>query len=453
MNWYYYDADGQKKGPVTAGQLKGLAEWGSITLETIIETEEGKTARAGKVKGLTFGVSAEGTATPEASPSAPPEASKSEVAKIGWMSSSNALKTAVQQGNPEAMFYLGYFSLYGHLHNGDQSEQSKQIAAHSFTQGAKFAAQGSVAGFCCAGLCSEYGLGVTKDDLTAVKSYEEAAKKGFAFAYLCLAHAYSAGGEFIEKDLKEAASYSGKAFKQLMRECKDEQEAIDLVVLQCNYSVNSGDLGSHFSIESSKCPKEFRKAFEACLEHINCYLEAASRIATLNQQYELEIQNLNSGAKDAAVAGIADAVGGRRWMFDLKGGLADAGISLVTNVVSGAIKGNQAKAALTSNYQNEFYALDTVRREIGERVKESANRVKKIATRYGVVFNCFDSIVEQMMPVQFVEQPLPGQTALVKAPSEGGQKSGCLVVLGFLGLLAAGSGFGCLMLLVSLWSI
>jgi len=52
--WFYYDNNGQKQGPITDGQLKGLAEAGQITPETIIETEEGKTAPARKVTGLTF---------------------------------------------------------------------------------------------------------------------------------------------------------------------------------------------------------------------------------------------------------------------------------------------------------------------------------------------------------------------------------------------------------------
>ena len=52
-NWYYYNESGEKI-EVTGGQLKGLAKTGMITPETIVETEDGKKARAGKVKGLTF---------------------------------------------------------------------------------------------------------------------------------------------------------------------------------------------------------------------------------------------------------------------------------------------------------------------------------------------------------------------------------------------------------------
>ena len=397
--WFYYNESGDKI-EVTGGQLKGLAKAGMITPGTMVETEDSKTAPARKVKGLTFGETPQSEmSSPAVSVAAVPVSDKTEIAKIGWMSEYNGLKTSAQQGNPEAMFYLGYFSLHGRLHSGKESAQNKQ-AAQCFTQGAKFAAQDSAAGLCCAGLCSEYGLGVTKDDLTAVKSYEKAAEKGFAFAYLCLAHAYSAGGEFIEKDLKEAAVYSSMAFKQLMRECNDEKEAIKLVAMQCNYSLNSEDLGDHLNIESSKCPKEFTKAFEACLAHFNKFLEVASQVAELNQQYVEAIDNINSGAGEAAVDGIADALGGRRWMFDLKGGAVDAGISLLTNMVSGAIKTNQARTALDENYNNAYANLVAVRQEIGERVKESANRTQKIAARYGVTFNCFDSTVEQMMLVQ-----------------------------------------------------
>ena len=403
-NWYYRNEKGEKIS-VTSGQLKGLAQAGLITPETIIETECGKSEPARKVQGLTFAE----TIQPEASPLVVAASNKFEVAKIGWMSAHNVLKTAAQQGNPEAMFYLGYYFQHGHLHDGNKGEKNEQ-AAYCFTQGAKFATQGSAAGLCCAGLCSEFGLGVTKDDLAAVKHYEKAAEKGFAFAYLCLAHAYSAGGEFIEKDLKEATAYSSMAFKQLMQECQDEKEAIELVAMQCNYSLNSGDLGNHLNIESSKCPKEFRKAFEACLEHFNRFLEVANQAAALNQQYVDAIGNINSGAGNAVVDGVADALGGRRWMFDLKGGAVDAGISLLTNAVSGAIKTNQARAALDENYQNEFNKLDKIRKEIGARIKESANRVQKIANRHGVVFNCFDSIVEHVI----VEQVMPVRSSNVQ---------------------------------------
>ena len=51
--WFYYN-ESSEKIEVTGGQLKGLAKAGMITPETIVETEDGKKARAGKVKGLKF---------------------------------------------------------------------------------------------------------------------------------------------------------------------------------------------------------------------------------------------------------------------------------------------------------------------------------------------------------------------------------------------------------------
>jgi hypothetical protein len=59
--WFYYNGNGERIS-VTGGQLKGLAKAGLITPETIIETEEGKSAPARKVKGLTFSALAD-TAT------------------------------------------------------------------------------------------------------------------------------------------------------------------------------------------------------------------------------------------------------------------------------------------------------------------------------------------------------------------------------------------------------
>jgi ankyrin repeat protein len=51
--WFYYNERGNKI-EVTGGRLKGLAKEGIITPDTVVETEEGKSAPARKVKGLTF---------------------------------------------------------------------------------------------------------------------------------------------------------------------------------------------------------------------------------------------------------------------------------------------------------------------------------------------------------------------------------------------------------------
>jgi len=52
--WYYYGHDGQKHGPYSGGQLRQLVRDGKITPETVVETEDGKSAPAKGVKGLTF---------------------------------------------------------------------------------------------------------------------------------------------------------------------------------------------------------------------------------------------------------------------------------------------------------------------------------------------------------------------------------------------------------------
>ena len=66
--WFYYNENGDKI-EVTGGQLKGLAKTGAITPETIVETEDGKKARAGKVQGLGFAPQAE--SVPSSAPSIP----------------------------------------------------------------------------------------------------------------------------------------------------------------------------------------------------------------------------------------------------------------------------------------------------------------------------------------------------------------------------------------------
>jgi hypothetical protein len=52
--WFYYDNNGQKQGPITGGQLKGLAKAGQITPETIVETEAGQQCKASRISGLQF---------------------------------------------------------------------------------------------------------------------------------------------------------------------------------------------------------------------------------------------------------------------------------------------------------------------------------------------------------------------------------------------------------------
>jgi len=63
MAWHYYDANGEKIGPVRGSELKQLALKGTITPETVVEDENGRRARASDVKGLTFSETAQPVTT------------------------------------------------------------------------------------------------------------------------------------------------------------------------------------------------------------------------------------------------------------------------------------------------------------------------------------------------------------------------------------------------------
>ena len=53
-NWYYYNSNGEKIGPISVTTLKELAQQGTITRKTKIENHVGRAALAGQVNGLTF---------------------------------------------------------------------------------------------------------------------------------------------------------------------------------------------------------------------------------------------------------------------------------------------------------------------------------------------------------------------------------------------------------------
>lgn len=57
-NYFYYNASGNKIGPVTVAEIKALAQQRIITQETVVENEEGRAVVAGKIKGLAFPESA-----------------------------------------------------------------------------------------------------------------------------------------------------------------------------------------------------------------------------------------------------------------------------------------------------------------------------------------------------------------------------------------------------------
>jgi hypothetical protein len=51
-NFFYYDANGQKFGPVNDQQLKALATQGIIVPQTPLETDSGHRGTAGQIPGL-----------------------------------------------------------------------------------------------------------------------------------------------------------------------------------------------------------------------------------------------------------------------------------------------------------------------------------------------------------------------------------------------------------------
>ena len=95
--WYYTDEKGERVS-VTGGQLKWLAKNGKITPETIVETEDGKTAPARKVKGLTF-------ITPESTPSetAPVEPAQPAESEIYGVAASSTKPSPFTASMPETV--------------------------------------------------------------------------------------------------------------------------------------------------------------------------------------------------------------------------------------------------------------------------------------------------------------------------------------------------------------
>ena len=53
-NFYFTDADGNRQGPLTPEQIQALADRGTITPDTLLESEAGHTGKAGQIRGLKF---------------------------------------------------------------------------------------------------------------------------------------------------------------------------------------------------------------------------------------------------------------------------------------------------------------------------------------------------------------------------------------------------------------
>jgi len=59
--WHYYDENGEKIGPIRGRDLKQLVQQGTVTPKTLVEDENGYTAPAKNVRGLTFPETAQPT--------------------------------------------------------------------------------------------------------------------------------------------------------------------------------------------------------------------------------------------------------------------------------------------------------------------------------------------------------------------------------------------------------
>jgi len=78
-NWHYYNENGEKIGPIRGRELKRLAQQGTITPETRVEDENGQTALAKNVTGLTFAETAQSDSMlPESSTVLLPPSAESE---------------------------------------------------------------------------------------------------------------------------------------------------------------------------------------------------------------------------------------------------------------------------------------------------------------------------------------------------------------------------------------
>jgi len=74
-DWYYYNENGEQIGPIRGKELKRLARQGTITPDTRVEDENGRTALARNVTGLTFAETAP-TETESSSIILPPSATE-----------------------------------------------------------------------------------------------------------------------------------------------------------------------------------------------------------------------------------------------------------------------------------------------------------------------------------------------------------------------------------------
>jgi hypothetical protein len=81
-NFYYYDHNGRKIGPMNNAQLKALAMQGIIVPDTQLEADTGHTGKAGQINGLFAAVPPQPVSVPPLGNAAP--ASKDSESLWRW---------------------------------------------------------------------------------------------------------------------------------------------------------------------------------------------------------------------------------------------------------------------------------------------------------------------------------------------------------------------------------
>ena len=109
MAWYYYNENNQKIGPIRGKELKQLAQAGTITPETSVEDENGRTALAKNVTGLTF-----------------PETVHSDPTQPG--SDSSTIIPAVPNNKQPSMPNFFYFDENGYKYGPFDGRQLRELA-------------------------------------------------------------------------------------------------------------------------------------------------------------------------------------------------------------------------------------------------------------------------------------------------------------------------------------
>ena len=97
MPWYYYDTNGERKGPIRSTELKALAEQGTVTPTTLVEDEtSGRIATAKELRGLTF--SAPPPSAPNPFVAVPPVTDKPSASSVNTSRTVAKGKELAQQG-------------------------------------------------------------------------------------------------------------------------------------------------------------------------------------------------------------------------------------------------------------------------------------------------------------------------------------------------------------------